>query len=72
MLRPADVGRVRQTTRLPHRMRARDRLVQLQTGPPHFTIAVDECCGAVGICTIEDLLAIVVCDAKTSTPSSDL
>jgi len=41
-------------------MKASDLLVQLQTEQQHLAIVVDEYGGAVGICTIEDLLEIIV------------
>jgi CBS domain containing-hemolysin-like protein len=43
-------------------MKASDLLVQLQTEQQHLAIVVDEYGGAVGICTIEDLLEIIVGD----------
>jgi CBS domain containing-hemolysin-like protein len=47
---------------VPQTMKASDLLVQLQTGQQHLAIVVDEYGGAVGICTIEDLLEIIVGD----------
>ena len=47
---------------VPQTMRASDLLVQLQTEQQHLAIVVDEYGGAVGICTIEDLLEIIVGD----------
>ena len=45
---------------VPETMKASDLLVQLQTEKQHLAIVVDEYGGAVGICTIEDLLEIIV------------
>jgi CBS domain containing-hemolysin-like protein len=45
---------------VPQTMKASDLLVQLQTGQQHLAIVVDEYGGAVGICTIEDLLETIV------------
>jgi putative hemolysin len=47
---------------VPETMKASDLLVQLQTEQQHLAIVVDEYGGAVGICTIEDLLEIIVGD----------
>ncbi|MEO7732807.1 MAG: hemolysin family protein, partial [Kofleriaceae bacterium] len=47
---------------VPQTMTASDLLVQLQTEQQHLAIVVDEYGGAVGICTIEDLLEIIVGD----------
>jgi CBS domain containing-hemolysin-like protein len=47
---------------VPHTMKASDLLVQLQTEQQHLAIVVDEYGGAVGICTIEDLLETIVGD----------
>ncbi|HEX2685467.1 MAG TPA: hemolysin family protein [Kofleriaceae bacterium] len=47
---------------VPQTMKASDLLVQLQTEQQHLAIIVDEYGGAVGICTIEDLLEIIVGD----------
>jgi CBS domain containing-hemolysin-like protein len=47
---------------VPQTMKASDLLVQLQTGQQHLAIVVDEYGGAIGICTIEDLLEIIVGD----------
>ena len=47
---------------VPLTMKASDLLVQLQTEQQHLAIVVDEYGGAVGICTIEDLLEIIVGD----------
>ncbi len=49
-------------TYVPETMKASDLLVQLQTDQQHLAIVVDEYGGAVGICTIEDLLEIIVGD----------
>ena len=49
-------------TYVPETMKASDLLVQLQTEQQHLAIVVDEYGGAVGICTIEDLLEIIVGD----------
>lgn len=45
---------------VPQTMKASELLVQLQTEQQHLAIVVDEYGGAVGICTIEDLLEIIV------------
>jgi CBS domain containing-hemolysin-like protein len=45
-------------------MKASDLLVQLQAQQQHLAIVVDEYGGAVGICTIEDLLEIIVGDIE--------
>jgi CBS domain containing-hemolysin-like protein len=47
---------------VPQTMKASDLLVQLQAGQQHLAIVVDEYGGAVGICTIEDLLETIVGD----------
>ena len=47
---------------VPLTMKASDLLVQLQTEQQHLAIVVDEYGGAVGICTIEDLLEFIVGD----------
>jgi len=47
---------------VPQTMKASDLLVQLQTEQQHLAIVVDEYGGAVGICTIEDLLEKIVGD----------
>jgi putative hemolysin len=47
---------------VPQTMKASDLLVQLQSEQQHLAIVVDEYGGAVGICTIEDLLEIIVGD----------
>jgi putative hemolysin len=49
-------------TYVPETMRASDLLVQLQTEQTHLAIVVNEYGSAVGICTIEDLLEIIVGD----------
>ncbi len=49
-------------TYVPETMKASDLLVQLQAEQSHLAIVVDEYGGAVGICTIEDLLEIIVGD----------
>jgi putative hemolysin len=49
---------------VPQTMKASDLLVQLQTEQQHLAIVVDEYGGAVGICTIEDLLEIIVGDIQ--------
>jgi CBS domain containing-hemolysin-like protein len=49
---------------VPQTMKASDLLVQLQTQQQHLAIVVDEYGGAVGICTIEDLLEIIVGDIE--------
>ncbi|MEJ7598113.1 MAG: hemolysin family protein [Kofleriaceae bacterium] len=45
---------------IPETMKASDLLVQLQTEQTHLAIVVNEYGSAVGICTIEDLLEIIV------------
>lgn len=47
-------------TYVPETMKASDLLVQLQTEQTHLAIVVNEYGSAVGICTIEDLLEIIV------------
>ena len=47
---------------VPQTMKASDLLVQLQAEQQHLAIVVDEYGGAVGICTIEDLLETIVGD----------
>jgi putative hemolysin len=47
---------------VPQTMKASDLLMQLQTEQQHLAIVVDEYGGAVGICTIEDLLETIVGD----------
>jgi putative hemolysin len=47
-------------TYVPETMKASDLLVQLQTEQTHLAIVVNEYGKAVGICTIEDLLEIIV------------
>jgi len=47
---------------VPQTMKASDLLVQLQSEQQHLAIVVDEYGGAVGICTIEDLLETIVGD----------
>ncbi len=49
-------------TYVPETMKASDLLVQLQTEQTHLSIVVNEYGKAVGICTIEDLLEIIVGD----------
>lgn len=49
-------------TYVPETMKASDLLVQLQTERTHIAIVVNEYGSAVGICTIEDLLEIIVGD----------
>ncbi len=49
-------------TYVPETMKASDLLKQLQSEQTHLAIVVDEYGGAVGICTIEDLLEIIVGD----------
>jgi CBS domain containing-hemolysin-like protein len=49
-------------TFVPETMKASDLLVQLQSEQTHLAVVVDEYGGAVGICTIEDLLEIIVGD----------
>jgi putative hemolysin len=49
---------------VPQTMKASELLVQLQTEQQHLAIVVDEYGGAVGICTIEDLLEIIVGDIE--------
>jgi len=51
-------------TYVPETMKASDLLVQLQSEQQHLAIVVDEYGGAVGICTIEDLLEIIVGDIE--------
>ncbi len=53
---------VHSPTYVPETMKASDLLVQLQSDQQHLAIVVDEYGGAVGICTIEDLLEIIVGD----------
>jgi CBS domain containing-hemolysin-like protein len=53
-----------QPTYVPGTMKASDLLVQLQTEQQHLAIVVDEYGGAIGICTIEDLLEIIVGDIE--------
>jgi len=45
---------------VPETMKASDLLVQLQTEQTHLAVVVNEYGSAVGICTIEDLLEIIV------------
>jgi CBS domain containing-hemolysin-like protein len=45
---------------VPVTMKASELLVQLQQEQQHLAIVVDEYGGAVGICTIEDMLEIIV------------
>jgi CBS domain containing-hemolysin-like protein len=45
---------------VPMTMKASELLVQLQAEQQHLAIVVDEYGGAVGICTIEDMLEIIV------------
>ncbi len=47
-------------TYVPETMKASDLLVQLQAEQTHLAIVVNEYGSAVGICTIEDLLEIIV------------
>jgi len=49
-------------TYIPETMKASDLLVQLQSEQTHLAIVVNEYGSAVGICTIEDLLEIIVGD----------
>jgi CBS domain containing-hemolysin-like protein len=49
---------------VPQTMKGSDLLVQLQSEQQHLAIVVDEYGGAVGICTIEDLLEIIVGDIE--------
>ena len=49
-------------TYVPATMKASDLLVQLQSEQAHLAIVVNEYGSAVGICTIEDLLEIIVGD----------
>jgi CBS domain containing-hemolysin-like protein len=49
---------------VPQTMKGSDLLVQLQTEQQHLAIVVDEYGGAVGICTIEDLLELIVGDIE--------
>jgi len=51
-------------TYIPETMKASDLLVQLQTEQTHLAIVVNEYGSAVGICTIEDLLEIIVGDIE--------
>jgi putative hemolysin len=51
-------------TYVPETMRASDLLVQLQSEQTHLAIVVNEYGSAVGICTIEDLLEIIVGDIE--------
>ena len=51
-------------TYVPETMKASDLLVQLQTEQTHLAIVVNEYGSAVGICTIEDLLEIIVGDIE--------
>ncbi|MBA3396490.1 MAG: HlyC/CorC family transporter [Deltaproteobacteria bacterium] len=47
---------------VPETMKASDLLVQLQSEQQHLAVVVNEYGSAVGICTIEDLLEIIVGD----------
>jgi CBS domain containing-hemolysin-like protein len=47
-------------TYVPETMKASDLLVQLQSEQAHLAVVVNEYGSAVGICTIEDLLEIIV------------
>jgi|MudIll2142460700_1097286.scaffolds.fasta_scaffold06712_2 CBS domain containing-hemolysin-like protein len=49
---------------VPETMKASDLLVQLQNERQHLAIVVNEYGSAVGICTIEDLLEIIVGDIE--------
>jgi putative hemolysin len=49
-------------TYIPETMKGSDLLVQLQSDQTHLAIVVNEYGSAVGICTIEDLLEIIVGD----------
>src|SRR5205085_1754931 len=49
---------------VPESTKASDLLVQLQTEQAHLAIVVNEYGSAVGICTIEDLLEIIVGDIE--------
>ena len=49
-------------TYVPETMKASDLMVQLQSEQTHLAIVVNEYGSAVGICTIEDLLEIIVGD----------
>jgi len=51
-------------TYVPETMKASDLLVQLQSEQTHLAIVVNEYGKAVGICTIEDLLEIIVGDIE--------
>lgn len=51
-------------TYVPETMKASDLLVQLQTEQTHLAVVVNEYGSAVGICTIEDLLEIIVGDIE--------
>jgi CBS domain containing-hemolysin-like protein len=51
-------------TYVPETMKASDLLVQLQTEQTHLAIVVNEYGKAVGICTIEDLLEMIVGDIE--------
>ena len=51
-------------TYVPETMKASDLLVQLQTEQAHLAIVVNEYGSAVGICTIEDMLEIIVGDIE--------
>ncbi len=51
-------------TYVPETMKASDVLVQLQSEQTHLAIVVNEYGKAVGICTIEDLLEIIVGDIE--------
>jgi len=51
-------------TYVPETMKASDVLVQLQNEQTHLAIVVNEYGKAVGICTIEDLLEIIVGDIE--------
>ena len=53
-----------QPTYVPETMKASDLLVQLQTEQTHLAVVVNEYGSAVGICTIEDLLEIIVGDIE--------
>jgi CBS domain containing-hemolysin-like protein len=64
-LRTADVSQLAHPpTYVPETMKASDLLVQLQTEQTHLAIVVNEYGSAVGICTIEDLLEIIVGDIE--------
>jgi CBS domain containing-hemolysin-like protein len=47
-------------TYVPETMKASDLLVQLQTEQTHLAVVVNEYGSAVGVCTIEDMLEIIV------------